>query len=109
MFLLITIIFIIVCIVGLWKIFEKAGRKGWEILIPFYNFYIWLKIIKKPMWWYIFIIITFIDVFMLMLMTIELVKCFNKHSLLQQGAAVIFPYIYFPYLAFNKKEVYVHP
>ncbi len=27
----------IVTIVGLWKIFEKAGKPGWGALIPIYN------------------------------------------------------------------------
>jgi signal peptidase I len=107
--IIISIIFSIGTIVGLWKLFEKAGRKGWEIIIPFYNFYIWLKIIKKPLWWYIFILTPFLNVFMLMLMIVELVKCFNKFSLFEQGAAVIFPFVYLPYIGFSEKEVYVHP
>jgi hypothetical protein len=37
---LITIVFFISTIAGLWKLFEKAGQKGWFILIPLYNFYI---------------------------------------------------------------------
>ena len=63
------IIFFILSVVGLWKIFEKAGYPGWKILVPFYNFYIWLKIVKKPLWWFIFILIPFINVFMVLLLT----------------------------------------
>jgi signal peptidase I len=99
----------IASLIGLWKIFQKAGRNGWEILVPFYNFFIWLKIIKKPLWWYIFILIPFINVFMVMLMLVELVKCFNKFGLLDQALAVIFPFAYLPYIGFSEKEVYVHP
>ncbi|NVO02453.1 MAG: signal peptidase I, partial [Bacteroidetes bacterium] len=77
-FALLTLIFVVLTIVGLWKLFEKAGEKGWIVLIPFYNFYVWLKIIKKPLWWYIFIIIPFINVFTLLLMVVELLKCFQK-------------------------------
>jgi len=96
-------------VVGLWKVFQKAGYKGWEIIIPFYNFYIWLRIIKKPLWWYIFIIFPFINVFTVMLMLVETAKCFKKFGLLQQGLAAVFPCIYMPYLGFSKKEVYIHP
>ena len=48
-FALLSLLFFILTIVGLWKMFEKAAYPGWIILIPFYNFYIWLKIIKKPL------------------------------------------------------------
>jgi signal peptidase I len=90
-----------------WPIFEKAGHPGWKTAVPFYNLYIWLIIINKPMWWYIFLIIPFINVFMVMLMIVELVKCFNKHELWEQGVAVIFPFGYLPYLGLSSNEKYI--
>ncbi|MCD4697129.1 MAG: signal peptidase I [Bacteroidales bacterium] len=90
-----------------WPIFEKAGVPGWKTAVPFYNLYIWLQIINKPLWWYIFIIIPFINVFMIMLMIVELVKCFNKHSLWEQGLAVILPFFYLPYLGISETEKYI--
>lgn len=45
-----TIIFalIAVMIIGLWKIFTKAGEKGWKSLIPIYNGYILItKVARK--------------------------------------------------------------
>jgi signal peptidase I len=108
-FAILTVVFFILSIIGLWKLFEKAGYQGWIVLIPFYNFYIWLKIIKKPLWWYIFIIIPFINVFTIMLMVVELVKCFKKFGLGEQAVSVLFPFIYLPYIGFNKTDKYVHP
>lgn len=90
-----------------WTIFEKAGVPGWKTVVPFYNLYLWLKIIDKPMWWYIFLIIPFINVFMIMLMIVELVKCFDKNALWEQGVAVIFPFIYLPYLGFSPNEKFI--
>jgi len=105
-FILLTIV---TTIIGLWKLFEKAGQQGWQILIPFYNFYIWLKIIKKPMWWFVFIVIPFINVFVILLMIVELVKCYGKYGLGWQALAVLFPFAYLPYLGLSPSEVYVHP
>lgn len=34
----------LVLIIALWKIFEKAGEKGWKSLIPFYSSYIEFKL-----------------------------------------------------------------
>ena len=108
-FAILTVLFFILTIIGLWKLFEKTGTPGWVVLIPFYNFYIWLKIINKPLWWYIFIIIPFINVFTVMLMIVELVKCFKKFGLGEQAVSVLFPFIYLPYIGFNKNDEYLHP
>ncbi len=108
-FMILTLLFVVLSFIGLYLIFQKAGRKGWEALVPFYNFYIWLKIIKKPLWWYIFIIMPFINVFTLLLMVVEVLKCFGKEGLGAQALGVIFPFFYLPYLGIAKNEVYTHP
>lgn len=90
-----------------WMVFEKAGRKGWETLIPFYNLYIFTKIIQKPIWWFLLLFFPFINVFVYMLMLVELVKGFKKYGLLEQFLAVVVPFIYFPVLGFKKEEVFV--
>ncbi|HLO92599.1 MAG TPA: signal peptidase I [Lentimicrobium sp.] len=104
--LLILIIFFPVLV---WKTFETAGYKGWKSVVPFLNYYIWLKIIKKPLWWYIFLLTPFINGFMVMLMVVETLKCYNKFSLADQAMAVIFPYFYLPWLAFTKEKEYITP
>ena len=105
-FLILSILFFILTIVGLWKCFEKAGQKGWIVLIPFYNFYIWLKIIRKPMWWYIFIIFPFINVFTILLMVVELVKCFNKFGLGEQASNTFPFYILALYWVLKERQVH---
>lgn len=92
-----------------YQLFDKAGVSGWKTIIPFYNLYIWLKIVKKPLWWYIFLLIPFINVFVFMLMIVELVKCFGRHGLLEQGISVVFPFFYFPYLGFNLEFKFIDP
>lgn len=95
--------------VGLYKLFEKAGYKGWQSLVPFYNAFIWLKIIKKPLWWFLFVLFPFINVFMLFLMLVELAKCFGKYLFWEQAASVLLPFVYLPYIGFNEKEKYRDP
>ena len=94
-YLIFIVITVIATIIGLWKLFEKAGEKGWKVLIPLYNFYVWLKIIKKPMWWFIFVIIPFINVFVILLMIVEIVKSFKKYGLGAQALGAHFPFCLF--------------
>jgi len=92
-----------------WGVFEKAGRKSWETLVPFYNIYVLLLIIKKPKWWYALLWFPFINVFVYMLMLVEVAKCFNKFGLGEQFLAVVVPFIYLPYLGFKEDEKFVDP
>ncbi len=108
-YMLLSILFFVLSAAGLWRIFEKAGTPGWLAIIPFVNFYYWLKIINKPLWWYIFIIIPYINVFTLLLMVVETLKCFRKDGLGEQALGVLFPFIFLPYLGFSPKEEYTHP
>jgi signal peptidase I len=108
-YMIITITSFLAFIAGLWKIFEKAGYKGWMAVVPFYNFYIWLKLINKPIWWYVFLIIPFINVFTILLMVVETLKCFRKEGIGEQALGVLFPFLFFPYLGFAPKEEYTHP
>ena len=48
---LLAITFSIFLLICRWRIFKKAGKEGWESLIPIYNIIILLEIVKKPTWW----------------------------------------------------------
>ncbi|MFO7978884.1 MAG: signal peptidase I [Bacteroidales bacterium] len=108
-YMILSILFFVASLAGLYRIFQKAGYKGWAALIPFYNLYIWLKVVNKPLWWYIFLILPFINVFTLLLMVVETLKCFRKDGLGEQALGVLFPFVYLPYLGFSPREKYTHP
>lgn len=55
-FLLLSIPILIVYLIALWNVFKKAGRNGWEAIIPFYNTWA-LGEIAGVAWWYPLIII----------------------------------------------------
>jgi len=103
LFLILFILGVIVPFAGLYKIFEKAGYKGWMALVPIYNYTIWLKIINKPKWWIIFLVIPFINWIVLLLMRAELANNFGKTSFAHHMAAWLLPFVYLPYLGFDPK------
>lgn len=47
------VIWFIMMIVAWWKIFEKAGEKGWKALIPIYDLYILYKIVGMKKWFWV--------------------------------------------------------
>jgi hypothetical protein len=41
----------IVCLIGVWKVFAKAGQPGWAVLIPVYNLIVLLRVAGLPWYW----------------------------------------------------------
>lgn len=63
MFATIMIILLVWGILGLiagWKIFEKAGERGWKVLIPIYDVYIFFKIVGMKAWFWVSFLITLV-------------------------------------------------
>jgi len=44
-------------IIGLWLIFQKAGKPSWAAIIPFYSLIVLLEVVGKPWWWLLLIFI----------------------------------------------------
>jgi len=93
--------------VFMFKIFEKAGVHQWTAFIPMLNYWEWNRINGKPVWWFLILFIPFINIFMVFLMIVETAKAFRKHLLYEQAIAVLFPYVYLPYLGISAHEKYV--
>ena len=49
-----------VCIIGMWKVFTKAGKPGWASIVPIYSIMVMAEIAGKPSWWGLLIFIPFV-------------------------------------------------
>ncbi len=76
------LIFAVLVIVGMWKVFTKAGKPGWASLIPIYNIYVLLKIVGRPGWWLLLLLIPFVNLVILILVHMDLAKSFGKSAFL---------------------------
>lgn len=94
------LIMAVVLIISLWKVFEKAGRPGWEAIIPIYNYYILTKIIGKPGWWTIMMLIPYVNFVFIIWANNMLSKSFGKMEGFTAGL-VLLPYVFFPILGFG--------
>ena len=97
---LLAISFVIFLFVCRWKIFTKAGREGWESLIPIYNIIIYLDIVKKPIWWIFLFLIPFYNIYIAIVLNIRLAKFFGKDDLFGIGLTFL-NFIFEPILAFG--------
>ena len=48
----------VVKIVATWKLYKKAGKKGWKSIIPFYNKWVLTEIAEVNWWWFLLLIIS---------------------------------------------------
>lgn len=47
----------VITIIGMWKVFTKAGKEGWKSLIPVYNIYTLCEIIGVSPWWILIVFV----------------------------------------------------
>ena len=105
------LIILILTIIANWKIFSKAGEKGWKSIIPIYNTVILFKIAGLSGWWVlVYFIAAFIpDVGSLICLGItiylmyKLAKSFGKGGGFTVGL-VLLNTIFMMILAFGKAE-----
>ena len=98
--LLIGLAIIVLMIASAWKIFTKAGQPGWAAIIPIYNVIVLLKIIGKPWWWIIGLLIPFVNFVVMILMAVALAKVFGKGIGFAIGF-ILLSFIFYPMLAFG--------
>ena len=101
--LLIPIALVIAFIASFWVIYTKAGEAGWKCLIPIYNLIVLLKIINKPVWWIILILIPLVNIVIAILVNIALAKTFGKGTGFGVGLTLL-AIIFAPLLAFGDAE-----
>ncbi len=42
---------VVLTIVAIWRVFEKAGKPGWAVFVPFYNAWILAEVGDQSGWW----------------------------------------------------------
>ena len=75
-------------IIGGWKVFTKAGKPGWAILIPIYNAYVVLTIVGRPGWWLLLMFIPLVNIAIALIVAIDMAKSFGQTTLF--GVLVLF-------------------
>ena len=113
----VVLIVAIFMLVAMWKLFVKAGKPGWAAIVPFYNTYVLVEIVGRPVW--VFAIMAFggllgaipvigwlisiaVLVFSIIVMN-DLSKAFGKTTGFTVGL-VLLPVVFLPMLAFGKAK-----
>jgi len=95
-------------IVEQWLVFKKAGREGWEAIIPVYSNIVLLEITGLPMWYIALLFVPGANIYAMVKIYLELAYRFNKSSEFGIGIFFLTP-IFLGFLAFDKKITYSEP
>ena len=111
----------VVTVIGLWKMYVKAGKPGWAAIIPIYNWWVWVEMIGRPRWWFwvylaavllawipVVGFILAIVIFVIYLMgCLDMAKCFGRGTGTGIGLWLV-PFVFAPILGFGDAQ-YVGP
>ena len=81
----------ILSIIGMWKIFEKAGREGWKAIIPFYNLYVLFDIAWGNGWLFLLLLIPCVGLVISIIVDFKLAKAFGKGVGYAIGLIFLYP------------------
>ena len=85
---------------GAWKICAKTGRPGWTVLVPFYNMWVLVEVVGKEPLWFILLFVPCVNVVIIIMLYMELAKCFGKDPIYGLGLYFLMP-IFVPMLGFG--------
>jgi len=91
---------------GTYKLYEKAGRKSWEAIIPVYNAIVLMQIIRRPKWWIILLFIPIINLIMFPVIWVETLRSFGKNTSKDALLGILTLGFYLIVVNFNPKLTY---
>src|SRR5437588_10052414 len=101
--MIVGLLIALLLIVAMWKVFTKAGQPGWDSIIPIYNLYIWCKIVGRPGWWILLMLIPFVNIIVGIILCIDMAKSFGKGAGFGIGLALL-GVIFIPILGFGSAQ-----
>ena len=102
-FIIVALLVAVLMIAACWKVFTKAGQPGWASIIPIYNFYVLCKIVGRPGWWLLLMLIPFVNFIIAIILSIDIAKSFGKGVGFGLGLFVL-GVIFVPILGFGSAQ-----
>ena len=98
--LIIYLAIIVGVIAGMWRVFTKAGKPGWAILVPIYNLIVLLEIAGRPVWWFLLMLVPLVNIVIAIIVGIDIAKAFGKGTGFGLGLTFL-GFAFYPILGFG--------
>jgi hypothetical protein len=90
----------VVGVLGMWRVYEKAGQPGWACLVPIYNLIVWLEIAGERWWCILLYLIPGLNVIIHFLVTRDVARRFGRGPLFALGLCCA-GFLFYPMLGFG--------
>lgn len=91
---------------GTYRLYQKAGRKSWEAIVPIYNAIVLMQIIRRPKWWVILLFIPIINLMMFPVVWVETLRSFGRTKSMDTLLGIISLGFYLFVVNFDPKTTY---
>jgi len=91
---------------GTYRLYIKAGRKGWEALVPIYNAVVLMQIIRRPKWWVILLFIPIINLMMFPAVWVETLRSFGRTKWVDTLLVILTLGLYLFVVNYDSKTTY---
>lgn len=81
MWTLISIVAFVLGCVAAWRMYEKAGQRGWIAFVPILNLLGVLKMIGKPFWFAFLYLVPGLNIVVHVIVSVELARSFGRSGL----------------------------
>lgn len=93
--------------IGLAVLFKKAGVQPWLAFIPIVSWWFWIKVVDRPKWYMIGMVIPCVNILFSFNITLDLMRSFGRFKFWQQLLGTVLTFIYLPIMAFSKDVKYL--
>lgn len=102
-YMVVVLAIAVISLVGMWKIFVKAGKPGWGAIIPIYNLYCLYEMSFGTGWLFLLSFVPCVNAVMMIVMWIKLGQAFGKSAAFGIGI-LFFPFVFLPMLGFGDAQ-----
>lgn len=94
---------VLLVVIGMWKMFEKAGQPGWGAIIPIFNTYLLCKVAGRPGWWVVLMLIPVVSLIIYIIVMLDVAKAFGKGAGFAVGL-ILLGFVFIPILGFSDAQ-----
>ena len=92
---------------GTWRLYKAAGFNFWQALIPVYNAYVLMQIIRRPKWWVLLLFIPTINLIIFAVIWVETLRSFGWNSTKNTMLVIISAGFYIYALNYSNNPKYI--
>jgi len=80
-------------VIGRWdKLFARLDQPGWAAFIPFYNYFVALRVCKQPWYWVVFLLMPGIQFIMWASVNVTMIRRFGEFGVKETVFGILFPF-----------------